>query len=206
MNRRYEQRLRAHTADQTRRRILDALAARLREQPLAAISLDDVAERARVARSTIYLVFGSRARLFEAFADDLDARTGLASLQAANRAPDPLDKLRGAVAASHRMYAADRAIFRVLYSMRQLDPGALGGTGRLKEQSRAEGITWLAGLLGDAGHLRPDLTVHDAADVLFVLTSFDTFDALHTDRDRSVDATTALTLTMIERALLAHRE
>lgn len=202
MARRYAQQIRAENAQETRRRILDAMAERLRRAPTEPLSLDRIASIARVSRSTIYLTFGSRAGLFEAFADDLGERTGLAALQEANRAPEPRDKLRGAVAASHRMFAADRPLFRVLFSMRQLDPASVGGRAQRSEQSRAEGIAWLAGLLADAGHLRPGLSIADATHLLFVLSGFETFDALYTDRGLSVEQATALTLTMIERALL----
>src|SRR6476646_10381519 len=67
----YQQRLRAQAAEQTRDRILDALYDRLREAPSAPISVDEIANRAGVARSTIYLDFGSRSGLFDALTDRL---------------------------------------------------------------------------------------------------------------------------------------
>ena len=69
--RRYEQRLRAEAAEETRRRILDALYDRLREAPADPVSVDEVARIARVARSTVYLVFGSRSGLFDALTEHL---------------------------------------------------------------------------------------------------------------------------------------
>src|SRR5690242_4104184 len=98
--RRYEQRLRAETAEATRRRVLDAVASELRSAPTEPVSLDRVARRARVARSTIYLVFGSRAGLFDAFAEDLWARSGLADLTRAVEHPDAREHLRGGIRAS----------------------------------------------------------------------------------------------------------
>ncbi len=50
----------------TRRRILDALGERLQEAPTEPVSVDEIATRAEVPRSTIYLVFGSRSGLFDA--------------------------------------------------------------------------------------------------------------------------------------------
>ncbi len=202
MTRRYEQQLRAENAQQTRRRILDAVATHLRQTPTEPISLDRIAALARVARSTIYVAFGSRAGLFEAFAEDLGDRTGVAALRAANEAPDPRDKLRGAIAAANRMFAADRPVFRVLFSMRQLDPASIGAAAQLNERARAEGVTWLAGLLGEAGYLRPGVSVAEATEMLFALTSFETFDALYTDRGLPVDKVTGLIVVMAERALL----
>jgi AcrR family transcriptional regulator len=78
--RRYEQRLRAESAAETRLRILDAVYERLREAPAEAVSVDWVAKMARVARSTVYLIFESRAGLFDALAADLFDRSGYARL------------------------------------------------------------------------------------------------------------------------------
>jgi AcrR family transcriptional regulator len=69
--RKYEQRLRADAAAETRRRILDAVYQWLRETPAEPVSIDRIARLARVARPTVYLVFGSRAGLFEAVGADL---------------------------------------------------------------------------------------------------------------------------------------
>ena len=200
--RRYEQRLRAESADETRRRILDAVYQRLREAPTEPVSLDQVAALARVARSTIYLVFGSRAGLFDAFTEDLWARTGLGALTEAVAAPDAREHLRGGIAAASRMYAADRDIYRVLHSMAQLDPDSVGGAVRKMEQERKGGMAHLARRLGAAGLLRPDVTVADAANVLWMLCSFESFDLLHTGRRLSVNATIELLVTIAERALL----
>ena len=60
--RKYEQRLRAEAAEETRRRILDAVYERLRVAPAQPVSIEQVARTARVARSTVYLIFGSRTR------------------------------------------------------------------------------------------------------------------------------------------------
>src|SRR5262250_1830358 len=75
--RKYEQRLRAEDAEQTRRRILDALQERLRQAPAEPVSVDQIARAARVSRSTVYLAFGSRAGLFCALGADIADRGGL---------------------------------------------------------------------------------------------------------------------------------
>src|SRR5688500_5365748 len=104
--RKYEQRLRAETAEETRRRILETVYQRLRDAPTEPLSLDKVAQGARVARSTIYKVFGSRTGLLDAFADDLWARSGLGELTEAVAHDDVREHLRGGIAAASRMFAA----------------------------------------------------------------------------------------------------
>jgi AcrR family transcriptional regulator len=197
----YHQRLRAEAAHDTRRRILDAVAQRLRDAPTEPLSLDQVAQLAKVARSTIYLVFGSRSGLLDAFADDLLVRTGLADLSEAVALPDAREHLRGGIAASCRMYAAERDIYRVLFSMAQLDPDSVGGAVRRKEHNRVGGMAHLARRLAEDGVLRDDITVDEATNLLWVLCSFDTFDLLYTGRALSVEDTSDLITSMAERAL-----
>ena len=115
--RKYEQRLRAEAADETRRRILDALYERLRERPAEPASVDEIARLARVSRSTIYLIFGSRAGLFDALANDLFESGEFARVVEAIAQPDAREHLRGGVEGGTRMFAAHRDVFRVLYSM-----------------------------------------------------------------------------------------
>ena len=82
-------------AQENRQRILDALHELLREAPAEPISVDDVARRARVARSTIYLAFGSRNGLFDALTVRLLTGEGFRRILAAVRHPDPRETLRG---------------------------------------------------------------------------------------------------------------
>jgi AcrR family transcriptional regulator len=187
VERKYQQQLRAATAEETRRRILDAVAQQLRMAPTEPISLDQVAKLARVARSTIYLVFGSRAGLFDAFTEDLLARTGRGDLTKAVAHEDARRHLRDGIAAACTMYAQDLAAYRVLFSMNHLDPASVGGAVEKMEKTRESGMAHLAHRLAEDSVLRDDVTVAEACDVLWVLCSFETFDALYTGRGKALD-------------------
>jgi AcrR family transcriptional regulator len=200
--RRYEQRLRAESAEETRQRILDAVGQRLREAPTEPLSLDQVARLAKVARSTIYLVFGSRAGLLHAFVDDLFDRSGVAELTRAVEHPDAREHLRGAFRAGLEMYVDERDVYRVLFSMSQLDPAADEGSIERKEENRSGGMIHLARRLAEDGYLRPDMTVEKAADVLWLLASFEAFDLLYTGRRMTIDDVVDTVVTMAERTLL----
>jgi AcrR family transcriptional regulator len=200
--RRYEQRIRAQAAAETRRRILEAVNERLREAPAEPLSVDRVARMAGVARSTVYLIFGSRAGLFDAFGDDLLQRGGFDRLMDAVAHPDARQALRGGIRGGVAMYAAHRDTLRVLFSMAQLDAEAVGGAVQRMEDGRAGGMAYLAGRLADQGCLRPDVSRGEAADLLCVLTSFDTFDLLYTGRALSPDQLAARLVTTAERGLL----
>jgi AcrR family transcriptional regulator len=199
--RKYEQRVRAESAEETRRRILDAVAQRLKDAPTEPLSLDVVARDARVARSTIYLIFGSRAGLFDAFADDLMARTGMAAITEAVASPDVREHLRGGIAAGARMYAADRDIYRVLFAMDQLDPHSVGGAVRKHESARRGGMTHLARRLRASGVLRDDVSAKQAERMLWVLASFESFDSLYTGLGLPLDEVIDVLVTTAERAV-----
>jgi AcrR family transcriptional regulator len=199
--RKYEQRLRAEAAQQTRGRIFEALAQRLRTAPSEPPSLDKVAESAGVARSTIYTVFGSKAGLFDAFTTELWERNGLGELAAAVEVSDARQHLRLGIRAACNMFAGDIEIYRVLFSMARLDPRSVGGAVDAKERDRSGGMAYLAQRLTEQDALRPDVTPHEAADILWMLSSFEAFDLLHTHRGMSVDVAATVLADTAERTL-----
>ena len=200
--RKYDQTLRAASAEQTRRAILDAASDRLREAPTEPLAVGAVAERAGVARSTVYLVFGSRAGLFDALATDLLERGRVDRLYEAVSHPDAREHLRGALRASCEMFAVDRDVRRALVSMSALDPEAVGGAIARGDDARRGGTAHLADRLDEQGLLRPGVTRDDAAHLLWVLSSFDTFDSLFVGYRLDVAATGRLLVDTAERALL----
>nr|WP_296076613.1 TetR/AcrR family transcriptional regulator [uncultured Actinoplanes sp.] len=199
--RKYEQVLRAEAAQETRRRILEAVGRRLREVPTEQPSLDQVARLAKVSRSTIYTDFGSRAGLFDAFVVDLWERTGLSELSRAVAAADAREHLREGIAAASRMKGQDLATYRVLHAMDRLDPESAGGAVQLMEKDRRAGVESLAAHLERDGALREDLSVEQAADALWVLTSFESLDLLITGRGLTVDEAIETLVAMAERSV-----
>jgi AcrR family transcriptional regulator len=199
--RKYEQRLRAKTAEQTRRCILDAVYQRLVEAPFEQVSMDKVAQLAEVSRSTIYTAFGSRAGLFDALAMDLLHRGGFTGMVAAVLQPDARRGLRDGITGNVRMYAAHRDVLRAVYSMAQLDADAVGGTVRRLEDGRARGMEQLAQRLHEQGTLRDEVTIEQAGHLLWLHTSFDAFDLLYAGRSLATDAVAALLSDAAERAL-----
>jgi hypothetical protein len=87
--------------------------------------------------------------------------------------------------------------------MAQLDHAAVGGVVRRMDEERANGMARLAGRLAEQSVLREGLSAEDAEHVLWVLTSFESFDALYTDRGMSTDRAVELLVDTAERALYA---
>jgi AcrR family transcriptional regulator len=200
-SRSYIQRARAEDAERTRSRIIEAVFERLRTAPAEPIAIDRIAASAGVARSTVYAIFGSRAGLFDAVGRELAARSGYERLLDAKHQPDARGHLRAGFRASTEMLAANRDVYRALRSMAQLDEEAVGGVVRRMDEERANGMTRLARRLAEQGVLRPGLSVEDAEHVLWVLTSFESFDALFTGRGLSIDRTVEILVDAAERAL-----
>jgi AcrR family transcriptional regulator len=198
----YEQRQRAEAAQQTRRRIIDAVVERLTKAPAEPVAIERIAEMAGVARSTVYAIFGSRAGLFDAVGLDAAERAGYAELLEAVQHPDAREHLRGGIRASTEMYAGYRDLRRALFSMAQLDEEAVGGSVRRIEEERTGGMARLARRLEEQGWLRPDVDAAEAEHILWVVTSFESFDLLYTGRGLSTTAVSDLLLAMAERALL----
>ncbi|GAB3804364.1 TetR/AcrR family transcriptional regulator [Micromonospora zhanjiangensis] len=199
--RKYEQRLRAKAADQTRRRILDAVYQRLVEAPSEQVSMDKVATLAEVSRSTIYTVFGSRAGLFDALGMDLLHRGGFTDMVTSGLQSDARRGLRDGITGNVHMYAAHRDVLRALFSMAQLDADAVGGTVRRLEDGRAQGMNDLVQRLHNQGALRDEVTVDQAGHLLWLHTSFDAFDLLFTRRSLSTDTVATLLADAAEHAL-----
>ncbi|GAA0497331.1 hypothetical protein Ade02nite_54430 [Paractinoplanes deccanensis] len=199
--RKYEQVLRAEAAEETRRRILDAVGQCLRETPTEQPSLGRVAELAKVSRSTIYADFGSRSGLFDAFVVDLWERTGLGELGRAVHAAGARDHLREGIRAASRMKGRELAVYRVLHAMDRLDPESAGSAVRHMETDRRAGMQSLAEHLEREGELRDGLTVDEAVDLLWVLTSFESLDLLVTGRGRTVEEATEILVDMAERTV-----
>jgi AcrR family transcriptional regulator len=202
MTRRYEQKQRAEDAERTRQRIVEAVFERLRDAPTEPVSVERIAAMAGVARSTVYAIFGSRAGLFDAVADALRERHGFERLEGVSFRPDARQAFRDGMRAATEMLAGDRDIQRALHSMAQLDPDAVGNAIRAAETNRSEAMGRIARGLEEQGELLPGVTAEEAAHLLWVLTSFESFDLLYTGRGLPVDAIVELLTASAERALM----
>jgi len=171
----YRSEARQAASAETRSRILDAARSLLSDERTATFTLDAVAERADVARMTVYNQFGSKRRLVEALADDLAARGGIARLPAAFQAADPWRGLELLVEVFVGFWESERLAIRRLRAFSALDLELAGANRDLR---RRQAIEVVVGRLatetgrpagGEKGRL---------IDLLWVLTGFESYEHL----------------------------
>ncbi len=198
--RRYRQTRRAESAEATRRRILDAAHATLERGPLGALRVEEVAREAGVARSTVYLLFGSRAGLFDALARELRDSAGFEALVAASRLPDALENLRASQRAAVAIYARLPELTRALFTLAAIDPDAVAAVAAI-EDGRRPGMRRLAEALDAQGYLRPGVSVDEAVDLLTVITSFQSFDELFAGSELPPETVAERLIALAERSV-----
>jgi AcrR family transcriptional regulator len=179
---------RREAAEQTRARVLAAA-----RELLAAgggftgFTIDAVARQAGVARMTVYYQFRSK-RLLEVLCDFLAVRGGIEAMPGAFQQPDPLDGLDGLIAIFGRFWDSDRVVIRRLQGLAALDPD-IEQVVRARGERRRHALRVLVGRLQEGrGRPAPEM-FDDIIDMLFTLTSFETFDTLAGTARRPVDVT-----------------
>lgn len=198
----YTQRLRAESSTATRQRILDAARAVLTAAPVRGFNLSEVAERARVVRSTIYAMFGSRQGLLRAVVDDTNARGGWERMREAYRHPDALVAVTRNLEEGARMIGSGHGVALAITALAAVDADAAAVAAEL-DALRLRGLRDLVRRLAEQGTLRPGLDQDQAVDVLWVLTSWGTYDQLATGRGLAPDAVAARLVDVAVRTLCA---
>ena len=198
--RRYRQTRRAASAEETRTRILEAARTTLERGPVGALRVEEVARQAGVARSTVYLLFGSRSGLFDALARFLRDSAGFDALIAASRLPDALDNLRASQRAAVAMYAQLPDLARALFTLAAIDPDAVAAVAAI-EDGRRPGMERLANALAAQGYLREDVPLEEAVDILTVITSFQAFDELFRGSGLPAETVADRLIAMAERSV-----
>jgi AcrR family transcriptional regulator len=165
-------------SDETRTRILTAVRQLLMVRGgFTGFTIDAVARQAGVARMTVYYQFGSKVGLLEALCDSLALRGGIEQLGGVFEKPEPLDALAEWIALFARFWDSDRLVIRRLNGLSALDP-ELEQVLRGRGERRRHGTRVLVGrLIEEHGHPAPE-AFHEAVDLVYTRTSFETFDTL----------------------------
>ena len=185
---------RSRRREDTRQRLYEAAVALVAEQGFSATTVDDIAERAGVAKGTVYYNFPSKTALFEEL-----LRHGVGLLTADFRAAVAGRPPREAVAALVR---AELEYIQRYRSFAQLLLSEMWRTNREWRQTltllRDEAVGVIADVLQagvDTGDFAPDLDVRLSSSALFGVGLVVALDWLMFQPDRSIDD--------VEQALLA---
>lgn len=172
---------RAEKTRLTRRRIVAAAADLFLGQGYGATTLDQVAARAGVAVQTVYFHFGNKATLLKealdvaAVGDDepvaLLDRPWLAEMAAE---PDPVRVIELWTAGGREILERAGPLLAVVRGTVGSDPD-LAAQWEVNEGQRRSAFRALAHLLADRAALRPGLTVDDAADLAFLISSAENY-------------------------------
>ncbi len=176
--RRYRMGQRKVAAGQTRARILDG-ARQLLANPrgFSELSVDAVAQKSGVARMTVYYQFGSKAGLLEALYEDLVTRHEIAQIDDVLRKPDSLETLLEFIDVFIRVWSSERVVIRRVHALAALDPAVAQSVHTRSARRRHELEVILKRVRGQYGH--PGFSkFSEALEIVYMLTSFETFDHL----------------------------
>ena len=182
--RRYDSSRRQEQALENRRAVLEAARLMFLERGYAATTVGAIAAAAGVSVETVYKAFGNKPGLVKAVVDVAivgdDQPVPMVQRELVRRIEaesDPRRKL--AMYGEHLAESAPRRV-PVELLVRAAEASDAGAA-RLREQLDAERLTGMeifARHLDESGHLRPDVSVEEACDVLWACNSAELYDLL----------------------------
>ena len=140
-------------------------------------TVDEVAERAGIARATLYQHFRSRLDLVDAICDTFDANPALLSIRELVEHPDPDVALAETIANTIRFWSSEHAILAQLYGVVAIDPAARDLVDRQRADRRGE-MQRLIRNLQAAARLRAGLSIRNALALIMMLTSYESYSEL----------------------------
>ena len=190
----YRTRRRADSTQATRERIKKAVRELLAEGGFHTSTVEEVADRAGVARATLYQHFRSRLELVDAICETFDENPALLQLRDTVEHPDADTALAETIAHTIRFWSSEDPILRQLYGVAAVDPAAQDLVDRQRADRRSE-YGRLVHNLHQAHRLRTGLTRQRALNLLLVLSSYDTYREL-----REASLSDRQTITLLQQA------
>lgn len=186
-NRRYRSTLREERTQETRLRIRTAARELFAASGFSETTVTQIADRAGVAPQTVYSVFGSKGGIVTSMLEDIEESSDREAWIARLRAEqDPHRQLRLFVSWIRSLFEQGAPILRAALSARSdTDVADLADRG---DDHRRNGTRELTKIWAQLGALREDLEPEEAAQRLWLLTSFEQYllaiDTLDWDADR----------------------
>src|SRR5579871_4653646 len=169
---------REKAGDQTRSRILVAARNLLLGQDFRNFTMDAVAKAADVSRLTVYYQFESKAGLLEALYDHIAKSGHLGRLpEVFRQGNEPVQRLHNFMEVFVDFWASDRDVIRRLHALGVIDAD-IGKGLRARNERRRNGLKVLVEHYAQMRYRFLPLQVPRMLDILHMLTSFESFDAL----------------------------
>jgi AcrR family transcriptional regulator len=180
--RRYDSARRAEQARQTRAAIIETAGRLFLRDGFAATTIAAIAAEARVSVETIYKAFGGKPGLVREICNAALAGEGpvpaeTRSDQLQLREPDPVRIIRGWGELTVEVAPRIAPILLLVRSAAAADPEMAGLLAEI-DAARLSRMTANARNLGAAGHLRPDVTVDQAGEVMWTYSSPELYELL----------------------------
>jgi AcrR family transcriptional regulator len=191
MTRPYRLGLRQERVDQSRARILVAARDLVVRTGFHGAGLEQVALVAGVARQTVYYQFGSKLGLLDALATELEAAAGIPGQVQEVLAGPTRAALEEYMSIVCHFWARNQDLVRAWQSMAQLD-SKIRKIGERHEMSRHARMVAFVDQMAERGELREDYSRAQGVDLLWLLTSFNSFDHLLSWSHLSVGAAARL--------------
>lgn len=203
--RRYDASRRRLKAEQRRRVVLDAAQMLFFSQGYAATTVTGIAEAAGVSPETLYKAFGGKPGLVRGLR--ANALLGAGPVPAEDRSDqlrdlaDPRAVVRGWAKLAGEVAPRVAPILGLVREAALLDPNLRHLADDL-DADRLRRMRANARFLADAGHLRPGVSLTQATDVLFAVSSPEMYELLVVRRGWSLRRYTGFVADTIENALL----
>ena len=180
--RNYQSSIRQQQADETRARIVAAAHKLLEEHGYAGMTMEAIAQQARVAAATIYAIFGSKTGILLEILNAARFGDNYHDLiREALQTSDPRERIQYPARIARRIYESEHAVLDLLRGA-----GAVAPVFAQKESEgecmRYEAQKGMIQYLVDSDSLRPGLDQKRARDILWSLTSRDMYRMLVRDQ------------------------
>jgi len=196
----YRTRSRPSRSEKTRAHITATVRELLAEGTFHESTMEEIADRAGIARATLYQHFRSRLELVDSICGAFAENPALLELKQTLGLPDSDAALAGTIANSVRFWSSEDAVLRQLYGVAAVDQAAQDLVDRQRADRRQE-LERLVRNLRSSGRLRAGTTERRALTLLLVLTGYDTFRELKEAGLSDRRATTLLQETAAELLL-----
>lgn len=205
----YDSTRRKEQAQQTRAAILDAAGTLFRERGYARTTVAAIAEAANVSVETVYKAFGNKAQLIKGVFDvaivgdhavvPMLQRDLVRRIEA-----EPHPRRKFEIYGEHLAHAGPRAgpVQLLVRAAGAGDPEVAAVWEQMTTE-RLLGMTELSRHLHDGGHLRDDVTLEEARDVLWTYNSVELYDLLVVQRGWRPERYGAWVARALASALLA---